>query len=658
VFITGYPFTFNMYHSKLFTTRSGAILDEVKSLLQKSLRRKDEKRVAQCFNEIVYNLPDKYTGQVVRKDQLPWGCLLTYLFEDHCLVDTNSLCSLYENFRSKDKMAFLKKLLKVRTSRVAACLPVYSMSDDLSVDFHPDIEVPAFAQHLFDQNIQRYRHLKADPIMAHFIQAWKHKDGEGLIFYGKLINMIQEKEKAKPTGKAKAMVRGMVQRKGNIYLGATHLVLSVLLQKDVTKDSDMRRFLHVCLRFCCVTDSTDTRRDGYHRLIMFSVISKLIHGPDVDPNPVRGVEDLTWDSVPVLQDIPPYAVDKHTYRGKNGCSTKKYKDQGNMSDEVYESFHGLRPNRGIQDFFIEGSITKEPSLVTNPYWETTMKMYLSAPPDKQRTVCMTPTFYELLFTKEKELFNFDQTNGGVLPLLQKPTSGNKVYTRVDVANGEVIKGPYTDGKYALVVSLHHKMIALGDKHTLPITQEYPYVKFPLIRKDKTVVKVSKITFEDHIAKMTACDVQFVTRDSLGLTQLHRMSHYEVQSLPMTVWVHFALRYALNIGDSGLYNAISNGSQVFGIDMEERRTELDDSKFTSVCDFLFSIRPSFDMSKIIEARIRRDNMDFVRALYPVLGHAIMTEDKNSRVIVRLNNLIKFVKSMGSSEMGVRGNDKLM
>ena len=636
-----------MYHGKLFTTKSGAILDEVKSLLQKSLRRKDEKRVAQCFNELVYK--DESTGKVRRKDQLPWGCLLTYLFEDHSLVDTTSLRSLYENVQSRDKMTFLKNLLKVRTSRVAACLPVYSMSDDISVEFDPDIDIPDFAQHLFDQNIQRYRHLKADPIMAHFIQAWKLKDVEGLIFYGKLINMIQEKEKAKPTEKARAMVRGMVQRNGNIYMGATHLVLSVLLQKGVTEDSDMRRFLHLCLRLCCVTDSSDTRRDACHRLMMFSVITRLIHGPDADTNPVRGLGDLTWDSVPPLQDIPHHAVDKHTYRGKNGCSTKKYKGQGNMSDEVYENFHGPRPKKGIQDFFLEGSITKEPSLVTNPYWETTMKIYLSAPPDKQRTMYMTPTFYELLFTRNKDLFNFDQTNGGILPLLQKPTSGNKVYTRLDLANGEVIKGPYTDRKYALVVSLHHKMIALGDKHTLPITQAYPYVKFPLIKKHKPV-KVSKITFEDHIARMTACDVEFVTRDSLGLTQVHRMSHDEVASLPMTLWVHFALRYALNIGDSGLYNAISDGSQVFGIDMEEMRKKVDDSKFTSVCEFLFSGRPSFDLCKVIEKKISRDNMGFVRALYPVLGYATMTEDKDSMVIVRLNNLIKFVKAMGVGQRG--------
>lgn len=559
-----------MYLGKLFTTRSGAILDEVKSLLQKSLRRKDDRRVAQCFNELVYRVPDQLTGKLTVKDQLPWGCLLTYLFEDHCLVDVDSLHKLHSNLQSRNKQQFLKDLLGVRTCRVAACLPVYTMSGDITPMFDPCIEVPDFARALFDQNFQKYRHLKADAIMAHLIQAWKQGDGESLMFYTKLINMIQEKEKCQITEKAKALVGGMVQRNGKCHASVVHVVISTLLNKDVTKDSVMRRFLHLCLRFCCVSDSSDVRRDAFQRLILFSVIARWIHEADADPNPVVSSVAVDWDTVPLLCDMPSYAVDKHTYRGKNGRGTRQFREQGTMCDVTYENLHGPRPKKTLQDFFCEGSLITERSLQTNPYWQTTMNVYLAAPEAKQRTMHLTPVFYEQLFAQRKELFDFDRSIGGLLPLLQKPTSGSKVYTRVDIENGRVIKGPYPDGKYNLVVRLSRQMLALGDVHTLPIRQDYPYLSFPLIRRSGQGVQVSKITFEDHIAKMTARDVDFVTRQALGVTQVHNMSPAEVKCLPMTLWVHFALRYALNIGDSGLYNAISDGRLIFGIDMEENR----------------------------------------------------------------------------------------
>lgn len=76
--------------------------------------------------------------------------------------------------------------------------------------------------------------------------------------------------------------------------------------------------------------------------------------------------------------------------------------------------------------------------------------------------------------------------------------------------------------------------------------------------------------------------------------------------------------------------------------------MDDSKFTSISEFLFSGRPSFAMCNVIEARIRRDNMGFVHSLSSVLGYAEKTEAKDSQIIVRLNRLIAFAKAMPCDE----------
>lgn len=634
-----------MYHGKLFTTRSGANLDEVKSLLQKSLRRKDEKRVAQSYNELVYKVRDEESGKLVRKDQLPWGCIITYLFEDHCLVDTASLDTLYKTFQSKQKELFLKYLMKMRTSRIAACLPVYAMGM-LAPEFDSEIVVPHFATGLFDQTRQKYLHVDADKVMAHILKAWKDGNAESLIYYSMIINMVCEIERATLTEKAKNLIQGQMDRKGNTSFGASHVIISALLhpqllQGEVIIDMDMRRFLHLCLRFCSVSDSLETRRNAYQRLILFSIVARKIHSKEIDTSPVTGVGHIDWNAVSLLEDMPDYAVDKHTYRGKKGCGTKQYRQQGDMPDQKYESFHGHREKKDIHNFFNDGSITYQTSLPTNPYWEATQHMYISSPKDKQKTMYMAPIFYRKLVSQRKEMFV--SSHGGMLPLLQKPTSSNKVYTRIDLLGNKVVKGPYQLAKYNLLVDFHKRMRQLGDVHTLEVEEDYPYIKFPLLR-GKCSVEVSKITFEDHIAKITAQDVDFVTRDSLGIQQVHRMSSQQIQSLPLTLWVHFALRFALNIGDSGLYNAISDGRQVVGIDMEEMRKDVDESKFESVCDFLFSKKPSYDVCKSIEDVISENKEDLVHLMFPVLGHAVMKEPKGSKVITRLNKFITFVKQM--------------
>ncbi len=93
-------------------------------------------------------------------------------------------------FKQETKKQLLKNLPKVRTCRAAPCLPVYAMSAEITTSVDPYIEVRDFARGLFDQNIQKYRHLKANAIMAHLIGAWKQCNGESFIFSAKLINKI------------------------------------------------------------------------------------------------------------------------------------------------------------------------------------------------------------------------------------------------------------------------------------------------------------------------------------------------------------------------------------------------------------------------------------------------------------------------------------
>ena len=72
-----------LLQGKLILTRNGFMLDEVKSLLQKGLRRCDADLVGMAAKELH------------GKDQIKWKALTTMLFEDHCLADAQTLRDFY-----------------------------------------------------------------------------------------------------------------------------------------------------------------------------------------------------------------------------------------------------------------------------------------------------------------------------------------------------------------------------------------------------------------------------------------------------------------------------------------------------------------------------------------------------------------------------------
>ncbi len=622
-----------MYHGKLYTTPCGSNLDEAKSLLQKGLRRKDEQVVAQSYKEL--------------KDRLSWGSLLIYLFEDHCLVSLDQLHNLYGTFQKKDKQQFLKKLLEVRSCRVAACLFVYIMSNSVNVNYDLDIEIPEYAQGLIDQTYNKYKHLNANLVISQFLKAWNDGNAENLIFFGKLINMIAEIEKSDVTIKGKDLIDSVTHQTRNYHASITHVMLA-LLYKFEKKDMNLKKFIYICLKFCFVSDS-NTRKEQFQRLILSTVIAQRIHNAGVNQTRLPPSQ-LDWNAVPALQVMPDYAVDKHTFRGKKGCSTMKYKEQGSMSDSAYESFHGHRPQRDIHYFLTEGCLITEPSLEENPYWEITKETYLSQPLERRKTALMTPYFYEKLFQTKKDLFI--TVGGGLqdLPLMQQPTGIGKVYTRMDLKTEEVVKGPYSDAKFKLVMKFHKQMQQLGDRHTLAIREDYPFIRMKLIRDKSRNIVIHEKMWYDPIKKIKKED-HFVDRETLGVSKLSGWKKHEIFRIPLSVVLHFAFRYALNIGDSGLPNCISCGDDIYGIDMEEIRgwkkrvdgklATYDESLFHSVCDFLFSTSPRVGIRVEIDRKVKNNKHEFIQNLCDASNRAKLFGLDNS-VVIKLEKLKNFVQ----------------
>lgn len=207
----------------------------MKSLLQKSLRRKEEGLVLSSCRELLG----------FGKDQLQWKSLVTFLFEDHCLVESKVLQQLVRLYEAKDKYGWVELLLKCHTCRVAACLPVIAMEDKyLPVtsalqQVSPDLTVSGLLSfQLGDINI--------DLVLTLLINAWKHKVEDELIFYMKLMTICHDHEKRTVTTKGMAYLVGNTN-KANIG----HIVMSVLWKSTPSDDKEMKSYLTSCFKLAC-----------------------------------------------------------------------------------------------------------------------------------------------------------------------------------------------------------------------------------------------------------------------------------------------------------------------------------------------------------------------------------------------------------------------
>ena len=101
-----------LIHGRLVVTQHGLMLDEVRSLLQKCLRRQEIDLAYRATKELISH----------EKDQLPWKSIVTFMFEDHCLTDVTTLTVFYDTYRQKNKFKAIEILGKCLTCRHSACL--------------------------------------------------------------------------------------------------------------------------------------------------------------------------------------------------------------------------------------------------------------------------------------------------------------------------------------------------------------------------------------------------------------------------------------------------------------------------------------------------------------------------------------------------------
>jgi hypothetical protein len=692
-------------YGKHYFTANGLNLDEVKSLLQKSLRRKEVNLACSAANELGHHLT--------------WDKLLTYVFEDHCLISSELLTKIFDRYKQsktektekeldKNKKVVIDLLLsKCKTSRVAACLPVVAMdreyrkllSDASGVE--PDTSICFVNESRSCINVDR--------IISCLRQAWKNRDYKCIIAFMKLVTASHDMEKRKLTREGKKCIRMMTKtEKKRLPEGIGQLVLALLYHDTSESEKELSTFLHVTLEISLHVPQAPMR------LILFSVVAHLIFLEVILKDNITKKEDLghlvEWDSVGKIKEMPLWAIDKHTFRGKFGKSTvdevikKGFKDKFE-NDAVLREFHGPRPKSDITDFFIEGVREVRPLLEENPYWERTKEIYTSFPKRQQRTVEMTREYVSYLRRKMPEVFHqnechnesekkqmsietyfpsqvdakceqnsqlptersmkrkrdgaeeevkskkikiehstedkvksmkkIEQTeedevkSNDILPqqipshetiedfpLLQVPCGAHKCYTRVDLANEIVWKGPMEKAQLTCITAVYKIMkIVFNDIHTVPCIHDGKYIIFPLLKGKNASLLIEKKTIKDCKQGGITVEKNFMTRENLGLLQLHKLTQTDISSLPVSLWFHFIARFIMKVGDSGLYNALTNveRSFVFGVDLDEKRSSCLPE---CILDILFTKRPRKVLCDSILTKLKKHKHELIQMLNDV------------------------------------------
>ena len=389
-----------LIHGKLILTQNGFLLDEVKSLLQKALRRKERTLIASSAKELIGKPFGEKPGAVSR-DQLQWKALVNYLFEDHCLSDTKVMERFHECFQKNKKLEAIQLLSECYTSRVAACLPVVAIGEEYMPDRFGNKELCAEFK---DKDwsgliVSDATDLNPNRILYHLKGAWEKKDLNALIICMKLCSMIVDIEKGHLRSGGERYLLSVV-KKPNIG----HVVTSFLYKH--TDDQYWKDYLKACFDLLGIPDICV-------RLVLFTIVAHVQFKDDVKNVDLSNVRKTEWENVEKLTHMPSWAVDKHTFRGKFGKGTShliKKKDD-KLSKEDKEEFHGVRQKVGLEEFFDEGCICMNETLAEagNPYWEQTKKIYFGQPPKLQKTVHMTGVYYKDLKKRCPFLFKVKRT---------------------------------------------------------------------------------------------------------------------------------------------------------------------------------------------------------------------------------------------------------
>ena len=581
-------------------TQRGLNLDEVKSAVQKGLRRKEDP-------ELLQSLVAEW-GKSLR------AChALTFLFEDHCCMELEDLVAVRKvKARPRQTIHIMRHMSK--GCRMAASLPLIAMEVELGCRWGSGPEEMYLGMLVQERDGQ----LDMGMVLADLLRSWREGDRDGILLGTKLVTVAVDVERRMLSEAGRQFVKTYeIGGYTKTRRGVTQLCIRLLAQQEPI-DSHMYKFLD------CMHDLSTIA--GAHKRLALSMcavrkLDQYMNGSLAAPDAVPDFEESDWTTLrPLVSPLPDYCVDVHTTRGKRGVSTAHMCP--NRDVRFLDMYHGPREVRGFNHFWTEGVLMHH-TAVPNPWWPTCMNMYEENRPN--RTDSMTKKWYsQTLRSAHPGLFHGVSNVGDVARapgvLLQRPLMSYKVFTTMDWASQRVTKGPY---KYRQVrdriAELYRVMIQdLQDDHVLPATAVKDlFLSFPLIRAPDISEPVAiKTTFKRNGSDMEA---DLVSPASLGCRKVSTLSPDQFLHLPTTVIVHFMNRYCLNVGDSGLYNVLvtEDMSQVYGLDMDEVRHRAG----TDLIGMLFTKKPAVKLQRATETMVRQNKAAMYAGLDKLRGCSV-------------------------------------
>ena len=358
-------------HKNIKFTLNNLMLDEVQSLLKKSIQRKDAKYVLSCINELS-------TDNI----QLPSSLLVDCLFGDHCLCDAKTLANLYFHIENKEKKQFIELLLKTNACNISWCLPVISLEHKYHIWGNRSTAHQSY-ENLVEE---KEGFLRFDVIMTEFVNAWNSRDEYRLIAYANLLHVIQERELRIVKQRGIELMKKIVNYRCKPKIVMLTLAL---LYGNRENDGNTKDYMKTCFLFSCMTGVNLS-------LILFFVIAFRMYGTNTNESPTAPSVD--WDSRETLNKMPGWAVDISTYRGLSGKATVKHLDANQkqmLGDEGLREFHGARPRSTVEDMLIQLP-------TNNKFSNRTREIYSCYPEKEQNLYKMIKRFY--LHLREEHSF--------------------------------------------------------------------------------------------------------------------------------------------------------------------------------------------------------------------------------------------------------------
>ena len=342
---------------KFPVTQNGFLLEEIVSLLRKSLRRKEVPLARQATREIML------------KCQLQWSVIFTALFEDHCLVGSEMLDFFAKKFRrggQQNQFECIEMLLtSCRTCRIAPRMAQHfankSTPEKLTAD--RDGSVLGLVK-------PREGCIDCDELLGQMLFAWKTKNWDQVGAYAAVAASVIQVEGyvREVTPKGKNYLAMSKPGRRVVHPQFYHVLFVMLYKNTPAEEEEEKTYLRACCDIAVQVADNRSVKKRMLVLMLYSALARCVYRDAAPPLAIPITPRGKWRDFADIEEIPDWAIDIETYRGRTGL-------------EVSNMF-SARPKKFMEDYVEESLLCKGKAVVVGNHFkeETAVETYKDGRP--------------------------------------------------------------------------------------------------------------------------------------------------------------------------------------------------------------------------------------------------------------------------------------